>query len=388
MPERKREGNMADENRAPIGDETSGPTLRSARALHAAGLIDAQRCAEVARVETRYEIAVTPAMAALIDTQDAQDPIARQFIPSAAELVVSAGERADPIGDRRHSPVAGIVHRYPDRVLLKPLLVCPVYCRFCFRRESVGADGGVLPAAALDRALAYIADHKEIWEVILSGGDPLILAPARLAAIIARLDAIDHVAVIRIHTRVPVVAPALITASLVAALGVETPVYVVLHCNHARELTAAARAACRRLVAAGLPMLAQTVLLKGVNDDAPTMAALLRALVANRIKPYYLHHGDLAPGTAHFRTTIAAGQELMRMLRGRLSGLCQPSYTLDIPGGFGKVPIGPGHIVEDACGGLPVIVDNDGVGHRYPAAADDGAAAARPRRGVASGGAS
>ena len=332
-------------------------TARSGADLAASGAVSPEKIAEIDRVAQRYAVAVTPAMQDLIDPADPADPIARQFVPSAAELTTLPEERADPIGDDPHTPVKGITHRYPDRVLLKPTHACAVYCRFCFRREVVGPGGEGLSPAELDAALDYIRAHPAIWEVILSGGDPLILSPRRLHAIVAALDAIEHVGVIRVHTRVPVADPARITDDLVAALKADKAVYVVLHANHPRELTADAIAACRRIVDAGIPMLSQSVLLKGVNDDPATMESLLRALVRNRIKPYYLHQGDLAPGTSQFRTTIAEGQALMRDLRGRVSGLCQPTYVLDIPGGAGKVPVGPTYLhddgtVEDPWGGV------------------------------------
>jgi lysine 2,3-aminomutase len=341
-------------------------TLRTTAALAEAGLIAPDRLAALQRVASRYAVAVTPAMAELIDVADAADPIARQFLPRPEELDASPGERADPIGDAAHSSVEGIVHRYPDRVLLKLTHACAVYCRFCFRREVVGPAGaGTLSATAIDDALAYIAGDPAIWEVILSGGDPLILSPRRLRAVMDALAKVDHVKVVRLHTRVPVVDPAAITTELVAALRCESKaVYVALHANHPRELTPAARAACARLVDAGLPMLGQTVLLAGVNDDPDTLGALMRAMVETRVKPYYLHHGDLALGTGHFRTSIARGQALMRSLRGDLSGLCQPTYVLDIPGGHGKVPIGPGYVEVCDDGGLR-IEDPGGVSHSY-----------------------
>ena len=209
-----------------------------------------------------------------------------------------------------------------------------------------------LSRAQLAAALDYIRAHSGIWEVILTGGDPLVLSPRRLGAIVAELSQIEHVKIIRVHSRVPVVDPARVTPALVRALRASgKATYVVLHANHARELTGRARAACARLVDAGIPMLSQTVLLRGVNDDAATLGGLMRALVECRIKPYYLHHGDLAPGTAHWRTGIEEGQELMRALRGRLSGLCQPTYVLDIPGGYGKSPIGPNYLVRVASAG-------------------------------------
>ena len=284
-------------------------------------------------VAARYAIAVTPPWRRLIDRADPNDPIARQFVPDMAELVVTPEERADPIGDDAHSPVEGIVHRYPDRVLLKAVHVCPVYCRFCFRREMVGPQGlGTLDARGAGQRLRLYPRPPEIWEVILTGGDPLVLSPRRLEAIMERLADIDHVKIVRFHTRVPVVDPRSIDAALIAALKASgKTTYLALHANHPRELTAEARAACARLVDAGIVMVSQSVLLKGVNDDPDTLAALMRAFVETRIKPYYLHHPDLAPGTSHFRLTIEEGQALVAALRGRISGLCQPTYILDIP---------------------------------------------------------
>jgi lysine 2,3-aminomutase len=338
-------------------------TLRSAAALAASGLIEATRAAALERVAARYSVAITPAVARLINPADPADPIARQYLPDECELESHPPERSDPIGDDAHSPVKGVVHRYPDRVLLKPTLVCPVYCRFCFRREVVG-QGEALSPTEFAAALDYIRAHDAIWEVIITGGDPLILSPRRLGAIMRALEAVPHVLVIRIHTRVPVADPERVNDALVAALAIDKAVYVVLHANHPRELTEDARAACRRITRAGIPMLAQSVLLKGVNDDADTLEALLRGLVAMRVKPYYLHHADLAPGTAQFRTTIAEGQALMRRLRGRISGLCQPAYVLDIPGGFGKVPVGPCYLGAE--GEALSVEDPSGRRHRYP----------------------
>jgi lysine 2,3-aminomutase len=319
---------------------TLSRTMRRPSELVEAGLVRQERFAEVERVAECYAVAITPAMAALIDSADPHDPIARQFVPDPAELDVQPDEAADPIGDEAHSPVEGLVHRYPDRVLLKLVNVCAVYCRFCFRREMIGpAKPNALSQEALAAALAYIAAHREIWEVILSGGDPLVLSPRRLSAVMKQIGALDHVKIVRVHTRVPAVDPARITPALVRALKASGKTsYVVLHANHPRELTPAARAACTRIIDAGMPMLAQSVLLSGVNDDADTLGALMRAFVECRIKPYYLHHLDQAPGTAHFRTTIAQGQELMRTLRTRYSGLCQPAYVLD-RAGEGKVPL-------------------------------------------------
>ncbi|MEA2936918.1 MAG: lysine 2,3-aminomutase [Alphaproteobacteria bacterium] len=342
-------------------------TLSSPAALVEAGLVPQQRLAQLRDVAARYAVSLTSEIAELIDPSDPHDPIARQFVPDPAELQAQPAETADPIGDDAHSPVEGIVHRYPDRVLLKLVHVCPVYCRFCFRREMVGPGRRrALSRAALEAALDYVRAHPEIWEVILTGGDPLIASPRRLRDVMRALGAIGHVKVVRVHTRVPAVAPARVTPELVRALKTSgKATYVVLHANHPRELGARARAACARLIDAGIPMLSQSVLLRGVNDDAETLAALMRSLVECRIKPYYLHHGDLAPGTAHLRTTIEEGQSLMRALHGRASGLCQPAYVLDIPGGHGKSPIGPAYLAG-AGGGPYEIEDFNGGRHAYP----------------------
>jgi lysine 2,3-aminomutase len=345
-------------------------TLRDPAELIEAGLVTSHRFVELERVAARYAVSLTPDMAELINPLDAHDPIARQFIPDAAELEGHPEERADPIGDDAHSPVEGIVHRYPDRVLLKLVHVCPVYCRFCFRREMVGPGRRrTLSAAALKAALDYVRAHPEIWEVILTGGDPLILSPRRLRDVMRALAAIEHVKIARVHTRVPVVAPARITSTLVGALKASgKTTYVVLHANHPRELTERARTACARFIDAGIPMLSQSVLIRGVNDDAATLSDLMRALVECRIKPYYLHHGDLAPGTAHLRTTIEEGQALMRALHGRTSGLCQPAYVLDIPGGHGKSPVGPNYLrrIEAGSSARFEIEDFNGCRHFYP----------------------
>src|SRR4051812_6129830 len=350
-------------------------TLREPAELVAADLAPATALPALERVAARYAVAITPALVELIDKSDPEDPIARQFVPTAAELEMQPGESADPIGDHPHSPVSGIVHRYPDRVLFKLVHVCAVYCRFCFRREMVGpGKATALSDTAYRDALDYIRDHREIWEVILTGGDPLMLSARRLAEIMADLAAIDHVKIIRIHTRVPVAAPSRIDGAMVAGLRVEgATTWVAVHANHPRELTEAARAACARLVDAGVPLVSQSVLLCGVNDDAVTLEALMRAFVECRIKPYYLHHGDLAPGTAHLRTTIEDGQALMRSLRGRVSGLCQPDYVLDVPGGHGKAPVGPNYLSHAGSQGSELssetqyrIVDYCGDVHLYP----------------------
>ncbi len=343
-------------------------TLRSVDELVGTGLVSKETAPALEAVAERYAVAVTPAMAALIDRNDPNDPIARQFLPDGRELDRGEQERADPIGDDAHSPIPGLVHRYPDRVLLKLVHVCAVYCRFCFRRETVGPDGaGGLTQDEIDAAVAYVRERPAIWEVIVTGGDPLVLSPRRLASLVEAFAGIPHVRIMRWHTRVPAVAPERVTPELVAALrSPDLTTYVALHANHPRELTREARAACARLIDGGVAMVSQTVLLKGVNDDVETLAALMRAFVEARVKPYYLHHGDLAPGTSHLRTTLEEGRALMAALRGAVSGLCQPHYVLDIPGGYGKAPIAPDALSPDGA----AVRDWRGGLHAYPPAAD------------------
>ena len=318
-------------------------------------------------VARKYAVAVSPTLLALVDPADPHDPIARQFLPSLEELNTLPEERADPIGDDAHSPVAGIVHRHPDRVLFKVVAACPVYCRFCFRRETIGpGKDNSLSKDDFEAALAYIGAHPEIWDVILTGGDPFILSPRRVAEITQRLAAIPHVSIIRWHSRVPVVDPDRVTDDLVAALhapGATT--WVAVHANHEREFSPAARAAIARLVDGGIALVSQSVLLKGVNDKVETLAALMRTFAQNRIKPYYLHHPDLAPGTSHFRIGIEEGLALVRELRGCVSGLAMTTYMLDLPGGFGKVPL-ESHNVEKTQTGHR-IRDGRGQWHDYMA---------------------
>lgn len=339
-------------------------TLRTVSELHDAGLVAADAVAGLDAVARRYAVAVTPQVTNLIDRAAVNDPIARQFVPDLRELDHAPEERADPLGEDARSPVPGLVHRYPDRVLLKLTHVCPVYCRFCFRREVVGPGGPqALTDAALDAAMDYIAAHPEIWEVILTGGDPLMLSARRIGDVTERLAGIGTVNVLRWHSRVPVVDPERVTDDVAGAMKSSAKaVYLAVHINHPRELTSSVRAALRRLGDAGIVLLSQTVLLNGVNDDPEVLASLMRALLGARVKPYYLHHPDLAPGTSHFRLSIKEGQAIVRALRGRVSGLAQPTYVLDIPGGYGKVPVGPSYLDQDG----RLVVDPAGGLHQYP----------------------
>lgn len=313
-------------------------TYRSVDDLFGAGLIAAADTPVLSEVAAAYVIALPAPLAGLIDRADAADPIRAQYIPSTDELIVVPGETADPIGDAAHSPVAGIVHRYRDRVLLKATSTCPVYCRFCFRRERVGPEKGeALSKPALEAALGYIEAHPEIFEVILTGGDPMMLSPARAGEITRRLEAIEHVKVIRWHTRMPVTAPERVSEAFVEAIrSRRKSVFVAVHANHAREFTPDALAAIRRLGEAGISLVSQSVLLRGVNDSFEALANLMRAFLSAGIKPYYLHQLDAAPGTSHFRVPVEAGQALVRRLRDELTGLATPLYVADIPGGVSK----------------------------------------------------
>ncbi|MCA3286258.1 MAG: lysine-2,3-aminomutase-like protein [Roseomonas sp.] len=322
----------------PIARDQSG-TLRSPQDLLRAGLVAEASLPVLEEVAARYATAITPAMAALITPGDPADPIGLQYIPDAAELITAPHELEDPTADAPFTPVKGVVHRYPDRALLKPLLACPVYCRFCFRREKVGPDGGVLTEAELESALLWFEGNPAIREVILTGGDPLMLSARRLGEILGRLAGMAHIETLRIHTRVPVADPARVTGALVATMRQTKPVFIAVHANHAREFTPDAVGALARLAEAGVPLLGQTVLLRGVNDEAPAMEALLRAMIRNRIKPYYLHSLDPAPGTARFQVAEEDGLALMAALRGRLPGHALPLFIRETPMGGGKRPV-------------------------------------------------
>ncbi len=321
-------------------DNSDAPkTLRQAVEFVKAGLLSKQSTAEIEKVAEQFSLSITPEMQDQIACGE-DDPVAKQFVPTVEELNTTKDELLDPIGDAAFTAVKGIVHRYPDRCLFKPVNLCAVYCRFCFRREKVGPGNEALTLEELETAYDYIRGNKNIWEVILTGGDPLILKPKKLDSIMKQLDAIEHVKVVRIHTRIPVVDSKRINDAMLSALTLKNkPTYIVLHVNHANEFSTASKKACASLVDNGFPLLSQTVLLKSINDNAETLSSLMRLLVENRIKPYYLHHADKAKGTSHFRTSINEGREIVSTMQGRLSGICQPTYVLDIPGGHGKVPL-------------------------------------------------
>lgn len=280
----------------------------------------------------------------LIDWNDLNDPLRKQVIPSENELEWHAKELKDPIGDRVHSPVPRVVHRYRDRALLYPTLQCAITCRHCFRKESLNQEDGAFSHEILAPALAYLASQKQICEVILSGGDPLMLSDKDLAWLSSQLERIPHLRLVRIHTRIPVVLPQRISLNMVNALQGRLMVCIVTHINHPREITPANKDACRILRKAGFMLLNQSVLLKGINDDPETLTTLFRDVTYELgAKPYYLHHCDLARGLRHFRTSIETGLSLMDTLRGHLSGICLPQYILDLPEGHGKIPLGPSY---------------------------------------------
>ncbi|MCG7362286.1 lysine-2,3-aminomutase-like protein [Roseomonas sp. ACRSG] len=340
-------------------------TLRDPAALVEAGLAPPEAAPGLQRVAEHFAMAITPAVQALIDRADPSDPIARQYVPDVAELVTLPDERSDPTSDAPFTPVKGVVHRYPDRALLKPLLACPVYCRFCFRREVVGPDGGLLSEAELDAAIDWFAATPQVREAILTGGDPLMLSARRLGHIVRRLSAIPHLDIIRIHSRVPVAAPERVDERLSDALSTHKAMFLCVHVNHAREFSPMAREALRRLRNAGATLLGQSVLLRGVNDSAEALEGLFRAMLAAQVKPYYLHQLDRAPGTARFEVPISEGRSLLRQLRGRLSGLAWPTYVLDLPNGAGKAPLGP-DFTQAESDGWTVEGPLDRHGHPYP----------------------
>lgn len=337
--------------------------LKTISGLKDSGLIESQQVESLQKVAEKFNVGITPEMIDLIGRADSQDPIAKQFLPDIQELAEQPTELADPIGDYNFEPVKGIVHRYSDRCLLKIANVCPVYCRFCFRKTMIGSHTRALSKVEIEAAVHYIEAHSEIWEVILTGGDPFILKPSKIATLLTRLDKIPHVEIVRFHTRMPIVKPECVTDELIAALKKCKVCYVMIHTNHPKEFTEKAQAACARLIDAGIPLLSQTVLLKDINDNEETLIALMRTLVRNRIKPYYLHHLDLVKGTSHFRVPIRKGQQLMKALQ-KISGLCQPTYVIDIPGGAGKMPIGPCYLKELAERDWQIEAA-DGKIHRY-----------------------
>lgn len=297
-----------------------------------------------------FPIAITPHYLSLIDREDPSCPIRRQVVPRWEESQQVAGDLRDPLGEEAHEVAPDLIQRYPDRALLLVSDRCSVYCRFCTRSRMVGSGGGARSLQRLQPALEYLRAHPEVVDVIVSGGDPLVMTTAKLTAMLAALREIPSVETIRLATRVPVTLPQRVTEELVQALRTFHPLWVMTHFNHPRELTTQSRAACRRLADAGFPVMNQCVLLAGVNDDAETLQQLFRGLVRERVRPYYLLQMDPVRGTGHLRTPLSVGREIMRTLQGRLSGIALPKFIVDTPGGLGKVPAGPSFIVSSKPG--------------------------------------
>jgi len=308
-------------------------------------LSDAERQGLAALGERGFPVAITPYYFGLIDPNDPDCPIRRQVVPRFEELTQVPGDLADPLGEAAHEAAPNLIQRYPDRALLFATDRCAVYCRFCTRSRLVGAGGGARSLERLAPALEYLRSHPEISDVIISGGDPLVMSTDRLVRLVAAVREIESVQTIRLATRVPVVLPQRITDELLAALRPHHPLWVMTHFNHPRELTAEAAGALNRLADAGFPVMNHSVLLRGVNDDADVLASLFRGLVRHRARPYYLLQADPVVGTGHLRTPLSVGVEIMRRLQGRLSGIALPKLIVDTPGGLGKVPVGPDYVV-------------------------------------------
>jgi lysine 2,3-aminomutase len=294
----------------------------------------------------QFRVAVTPYYASLIDRDHPSCPVRMQVIPRREELVTHRGELLDPLGEDAHRPVSAIFHRYPDRCLLLALDRCAIYCRHCNRRRLVGQEESAISRSDLDAAIDYIRRTPAIRDVLISGGDPLTLSTRRLEEIIAAVRSIDHVEIVRIGTRVPVVLPMRVDDELCAMLRRYHPLFINTHFNHPKELTPLARAACEKLADAGIPLGNQTVLLRGINSSARVLRKLFTELLRCRVRPYYLFQGDVAAGTGHLRTSVETGIALMEQLRGHISGLAIPHLVIDTPGGMGKVTIGPDYVIQ------------------------------------------
>jgi lysine 2,3-aminomutase len=290
-------------------------------------------------------IAITPYYLSLCDPADPACPIRLQCVPRFDETQTTRGDLDDPLGEVAHEVAPDLVQRYPDRALLLATDRCAVYCRFCTRSRMVGDGGGARSLDKLEPAFRYLETHPQIHDVIVSGGDPLAMATSRLVPIVQRLRSIEHLDTIRLATRVPVTLPQRITDELLTALRPFHPLWVMTHFNHPKELTPESREACIRLADAGFPVMNQTVLLRGINDDADVLEQLFRGLVRVRVRPYYLLQMDPVKGTGHLRTSVQTGIDLMERLQGRLTGIALPKYIVDTPGGMGKVPVLPDYVV-------------------------------------------
>ena len=293
-----------------------------------------------------FRMAVTPYYLSLIDLNDPNDPVRKQAIPTAAELYFAPEESADSLHEDTDSPVKGLTHRYPDRVLFLITDCCAAYCRHCTRRRMVGQTDNALPREQIDAGLEYIRNHPEIRDVLVSGGDVLMQTDSNLEYVISNLRAIEHVQVIRLGTRVPVVMPQRVTNELCDMLKKYHPIWINVHFNHPNEITPESAQACARLADAGIPLGNQSVLLAGVNDCPHVMTKLVNELVRIRVRPYYIYVCDLSLGLSHFRTPVSKGIEIMEALRGHTSGFCVPTFVVDAPGGGGKIPVMPNYVLS------------------------------------------
>jgi lysine 2,3-aminomutase len=313
----------------------------------------------------RLALAVTPYFASLMDPINPNCPIRRQAIPRIEEIHLSKNEMVDPLGEDKHSPVPGLVHRYPDRVLLLVTDQCAVYCRYCTRRRLVGSHERSITQGNFEEVLKYLKSHRKVRDVLLSGGDPLLLENERLEEILGRLRALPHIELLRIGTRVPVTLPQRITGGLVRMLKKYHPLMISIHFTHPKEITETVRRACSELADGGIPLGSQTVLLKGINDKPYIMKKLVQELLKIRVRPYYIYQCDLAMGTEHFRTSVATGIQIIEKLRGHTTGYAVPTYVVDAPGGGGKIPLQPDYLVTRGKGKI-VLRNYEGKVFEYP----------------------
>jgi len=313
----------------------------------------------------RLALAVTPYFASLMDPINPNCPIRRQAVPRIEELHLSKNDMVDPCGEDKDSPVPGLVHRYPDRVLLLVTDQCAVYCRYCTRRRLVGSHERAITQGNFEEVLKYLKSHRKVRDVLLSGGDPLLLENERLEEILSRLRAIPHIELLRIGTRVPVTLPQRITGGLVRMLKKYHPLMISIHFSHPKEITDQVRRACNDLADGGIPLGSQTVLLKGINDKPYIMKKLVHELLKIRVRPYYIYQCDLAMGTEHFRTSVATGIQIIEKLRGYTTGYAVPTYVVDAPGGGGKIPLEPVYLVSRGKGKV-VLRNYEGKIFEYP----------------------
>jgi lysine 2,3-aminomutase len=310
--------------------------------------LTAQERKDIGKVMDGFRVGITPYYATLIDPDDPMDPVRLQAVPRINETFCASADMDDPLHEDADSPAPGLTHRYPDRVLLLITDQCSMYCRHCTRRRLAGETDGIRTKDDIDLAIAYIRKTKEVRDVLLSGGDCLCVSDDRLEYIISELRKIDHVEIVRLGSRTPVVMPQRITDDLVNMLRKYHPIWLNTHFNHPKEMTKEAAAALAKLADAGIPVGNQSVLLKGVNDDPEVMRTLVHVLVLNRVRPYYIYQCDLSTGIEHFRTRVSRGIEIIECLRGHTSGFCVPTFVVDAPGGGGKIPVMPQYLVSQS----------------------------------------